>query len=693
MIHRMLRRSAQGRALPLILSCLLVLSLVTTCILVPAENAYADTAELTVGHKIEYGGYDTNAFSVNGFEAYCGDPSSKTPAAGSYEMQPLRNATIAAGLWYGFGGPGFDAALWPASSWNGPMNDDAYRVATHVALAYLASGSTEFAYGTCDDAFKDWCASQLFGDSAICGRIRSAGFTIDGASTQREALPQGFMAYIMVTGTDTQIMYAMDYHPRGNFMLQKASARPALSEDNDSYSLAGAQYGVFSDAACTDRVATLVTDERGMARSPDLEPGTYRIKELSPPSGYALDDATTTVRLDVGDNGTVRMRNEPQSDPVDLILQKTDAETGEPSPMGGATLANTEYTVQFFAGQFADLGSAEDSGKLRRTWTLRTNERGELHLDDAAKVAGDDFYRDAQDRIVLPLGTVVVQESAPPVGYLLSDEAFILNVTAHGAFPVVSTYDAPIEREQAIRGDLSFVKVREADQQRLANIPFRLRSNTTGEEHILVTDENGEVRTEAGWNPHTQRTNANDAAVREDGTVDETALDARAGVWFGTESPRDDLSALPYDTYSLTELAVPANAGLELIDLPSITIERNALAVNGGTLDDQSIEAPTPPTASPASSPVALDEPDPKDAVDADPASPEPAAQVEPSPPEEPRNVEPQLARTGDDGTAALVLGAIAASALGAMAILLRSWKRRTGKRRLYRERLHRTNP
>ncbi len=113
---------------------------------------------------------------------------------------------------------------------------------------------------------------------------------------------------------------------------------------------------------------------------------------------------------------------------------------------------------------------------------------------------------------------------------------------------------------QVKRGDLELVKARESDQHRLGNIPFRITSQTTGENHVFVTDINGEAKTEAAWNPHTQRTNANDAAVAADGTVDESKLDPEAGVWFGltqegwSVKPNDNLGALPYDTYQVDEL-------------------------------------------------------------------------------------------------------------------------------------------
>ena len=90
-----------------------------------------------------------------------------------------------------------------------------------------------------------------------------------------------------------------------------------------------------------------------------------------------------------------------------------------------------------------------------------------------------------------------------------------------------------------MRGDFKFVKAIENTQTRVDKALFKVTSKTTGETHYIVTDANG------GFNSadikHSEKTNANDAAVAADGTVDESKLDPEAGIWFsGTkdkESP------------------------------------------------------------------------------------------------------------------------------------------------------------
>ena len=88
---------------------------------------------------------------------------------------------------------------------------------------------------------------------------------------------------------------------------------------------------------------------------------------------------------------------------------------------------------------------------------------------------------------------------------------------------------------QIKRGDIEGVKIGAGTHKRLADVPFRITSKTTGENHVVVTDDNGQFSTSADWASHKHNTNA--GKTSED------------GVWFGTSEPGDSKGALPYDTY------------------------------------------------------------------------------------------------------------------------------------------------
>jgi len=608
--------------------------------------------------------------------------------------------------------------------------------------------------------------------------------------------------------------------PYGSIGLGKRSADTTISAADGLYSLAGAEYGVYSDSACTDRVATITTDGDGNGSVEGISPGSYWVRETKAPKGYALDGTAYPVTVSGGQEADVSATDVPQSNPLGIVVAKLDSETGA-AAQGDATLAGAEFRVEYYA-------SSKAEGTPARTWVLRTGADGTARLDDAHLVSGDALFRDSHGRPTVPLGTVVVTETKAPEGYLLTDgRPHTVRVTAEGTAESVTTYVAPevgddvirggmslakrdleldsttpqgdasldatytiynrsanpvtvggksygrdeavwsgtadpddgslstptdllpygtyevretepatgylpdeawsfafevredgkvyssgegqhnadqvirggldvakqdretlrfrplggatlegaeltvynaseravlvdgqlvqpgdaclalrtdaeglafcasdslpygtyLVREtkaptgyllnqewsrtfevredgsvallsstedavddQVIRGDLHLVKVHGSSMERLSGIPFLVTSETTGESHVVVTDANGQIDTSSSWNPHSQRTNANDAAVSADGTVDEAALDPDAGVWFTgatdvTTDPIDSLGALPYDTYRVEELRVSANEGLELVSF-TVTVTRHGTNVDGGTVDD-----------------------------------------------------------------------------------------------------------
>ena len=123
--------------------------------------------------------------------------------------------------------------------------------------------------------------------------------------------------------------------------------------------------------------------------------------------------------------------------------------------------------------------------------------------------------------------------------------------------------------------------------ERMAGIPFRVTSKTTGESHIIVTDVNG-IFDSSLYGVDTN-TNKNDAAVDAEGNVDESLLDSTHGVWFSGNRegrvPDGAYSAFPFDTYTFEELPVSGNAHTKLVSF-EITLYRNIEMLDIGTIDD-----------------------------------------------------------------------------------------------------------
>ena len=69
-------------------------------------------------------------------------------------------------------------------------------------------------------------------------------------------------------------------------------------EGDDAKGLAGAQFGIYKDANCTQLIDVVTTNENGYAVSTNVESGTYYVKELVAPTGYSLNDKVYEIKAD-----------------------------------------------------------------------------------------------------------------------------------------------------------------------------------------------------------------------------------------------------------------------------------------------------------------------------------------------------------------------------------------------------------
>ena len=319
-------------------------------------------------------------------------------------------------------------------------------------------------------------------------------------------------------------------------------------------------------------VKTLVTDSEGKASTADdlLPYGEYILHESATNESMLLTAPDQTVLVE--DDGIIYefvMADEVVRGGV--LIEKRDLESGLLTPLGGASLDGTlfEITNKSINAVYVN-GALYQPGEVCATIEV---------VDGIAQT----------DARALPYGTYQMVESKPGEGYLHTDQ-IVRSFQIRKDGEIIEYRDGDAAYNQVIRGDLQFVKVGEGGESnmgRFANVAFKLTSQTTGESHIVVTDENGEVRTTAEWNLHSQNTNGND------GMEDESAWDDHNGTWFGLTTEdwmvdtQDELCALPYDTYTLEELPCAGNAGYELVKVPNITISRNNTIIYLGTIDDQ----------------------------------------------------------------------------------------------------------
>ena len=136
-----------------------------------------------------------------------------------------------------------------------------------------------------------------------------------------------------------------------------------------------------------------------------------------------MDKTVYSLKVEAGKTATLKVSDTPKVTDTLIELFKIDMETQKDNPQGNASLAGEEFTWEYYAGFYTkDNLPAEAT----RTWVTKTiaetDSDGTTHyitkLADAYKVSGDSFYM--QDgKAVLPLGTLTVEETKAPNGYLL----------------------------------------------------------------------------------------------------------------------------------------------------------------------------------------------------------------------------------------------------------------------------------
>ena len=287
----------------------------------------------------------------------------------------------------------------------------------------------------------------------------------------------------------------------GSLELIKSSANQTITNGNSCYSLKGAVYGLYQNGI---EIARKTTDVNVYAKFENVTAWNYDLKEITPPKGYALDKTIYPVTINSSQTTRVDVKDYPQSDPVSILLGKVDKDTTQNMPQGSASLEGAEFTIKYYAVQ-SDKDPAETGKKPVRTWIMKTDENGKCRLDEKYKVSGDEFWKNPFGVATLPLGTITIQETKAPKGYLLNEEIFVRQITSKGTAESVETYNMPTIEEEVIRGDIQLVKYGETNDEPgdsgadikkpLKDIKFHLTSKTTGDVYTIITDEQGVATT------------------------------------------------------------------------------------------------------------------------------------------------------------------------------------------------------
>lgn len=397
----------------------------------------------------------------------------------------------------------------------------------------------------------------------------------------------------------------------GELSLQKSSATPGVTDGLNSgdkcYCLKGAVYNVYGPFASknaaqkgnlssSNNIAsfkTVVVTENGVKKClggaslttvgvnagltlsgasgtskyiKNMKAGYYAVVETTAPKGFALDKTRYVADLNSTLNVNLAVTDVPLNDPIGISITKSDKKGTTNS---GASLEGAEFTIKYYQGDYTFDSLPSNP---TRTWVIKTkydkiNNQYRARLDSEHFVKGDKFYLDLEGKPCVPLGTLTIEETKAPEGYLLTGrkidgvnnnkpnadcevkDGVLLTHTREdgtGSGSIIAINDFA-GSDDIIRGDFKFTKKAAADGSIIPDCEFELSlmdGDKAVETHKIVTDENGYFSTENSYVKHSDNTNG---GVK------------KCGTWFGGDTVDDTVGALPYGHYKLSELRCEAN--------------------------------------------------------------------------------------------------------------------------------------
>ena len=289
---------------------------------------------------------------------------------------------------------------------------------------------------------------------------------------------------------------------QGVMKIYKKSANEELTNNNSCYSLEGAKFQIFTDKACTvpaknssDSNMYITTDKNGIGYYGDSTRNvtaslieSYYVKEIEAPKGYALNNGVFQFKKtdETSDNGypiySFTCEDLPQNDPVEILLRKTDK--------NGKGLPDAEFTIKYYSGFYSSENEL-NGVEAERTWIFKTDEDGYAIYDESYKISGDEFYTTKLGTPIILLGTITIQETKAPVGYIIDDSIFIRQITSSDSTTdIVKTYNAPEIPNEHIpyQGKIELTKTDEETSKALAGAVYGVyNSNTTDKDGNLLT--------------------------------------------------------------------------------------------------------------------------------------------------------------------------------------------------------------
>jgi len=563
--------SKRKRLVTYVIAVITVLLMWAATVSVPVWAESATGSKVTYKGAISSMGTTCGKFTIKGNDAFCAEHPKVTPSTGTKitSTKLVTKAAMRKALYYGYGGPKAKVSKnnsgWVSTSIALSRANGKGGGTTNARKFYNSLGN----YSVPPDSFKVYLCNTAGGKQDLCywiyepeGKVRikkrsadinatsSQGYSLTGAvygvytkkactaaskvsqlTTGSNGIsgkvtlkkgtyylkeitaPKGFslsstVYTVSITDQCDKTITVTDSPKKGNIRLVKSSSNPEVTDGNIGYSLAGAQYGVWSDISMTKSIGTFITNDNGESNILSVLAGTYYVKEITAPKGYLKDDKVYEIKVGINDLDTTKtldVKDVPEDDPAWVMIQKVDAESGVPIPSGDSTLADAEFTVRYYEGTDWTEDPSQSGAENKREWIFKTNENGFIRFDDDSQlVSGDDLYVNNIGNPTIPIGTITIQETKAPRGYVRNDKVFVIKIQEDDDKPGVSLSQIPTTevKQQPIRGDIQIKKSDDKTGKALAGVEFDVIDASDNKViTTLVTDENGYATTASNDRP------------------------------------------------------------------------------------------------------------------------------------------------------------------------------------------------
>lgn len=461
------------------------------------------TINLTLGDKLRYDpniNWTTHQMYADGRMAYCVNPKLPAPSGkyGSSNLTAVSQksntfAMLYKGLHYCYDGHGFNTKIAAfgnksmkklmdkakADHWLGASGNSLYYLLTHRVLAKI--------YGD-----KDW-------SYALTSDWIKAVNEIEAALKKAAKLKAEYDMYLLDPKNNQQKVIIMQ-DKLVNLEIIKDSSNHSLTDNSNCYSLKGAVFTVTNTKtkkSYTITANTKVDDGSATVKYKailkNIVAGTYTVKETKAPKGYALSKEIKKVTVKAGTaNTSVAFKDQPQNDPLYILLRKSNG--------NGKAIAGAEFTVKFYKGYFTktEIQSGKADSAFKRYWTFKSDDKGFIALDKKYLVdSNNDFYYSSAENPnpVLPLGTVTIQETKAPGGYIRDNTLYVQQITSNSSLASVSTYN----ELKNVNTPSTYYKIKKTSEDGVvAGVSFKIYEGSKVDEakylKTVKTGSNGEFK-------------------------------------------------------------------------------------------------------------------------------------------------------------------------------------------------------